>query len=68
MQVYTDYGALKALARERLDLGKAARWRPDIRRLVGSVYTSAVNPCLAAGVADRHAMVAGGVGGLSVGV
>ncbi|MEU4325300.1 Tn3 family transposase [Nonomuraea dietziae] len=44
VQADADYGALNVLARGRLDLGKVARWWPDILRLVGSIYTSAVNP------------------------
>jgi TnpA family transposase len=44
VQADADYGALNVLARGRLDLGKVARWWPDLLRLVGSIYTSAVNP------------------------
>ncbi|MEV1005499.1 Tn3 family transposase [Nonomuraea sp. NPDC050202] len=44
VQADADYGALNALARGRLDLGKVIRWWPDILRLVGSIYTSGVNP------------------------
>ncbi|MER5322936.1 Tn3 family transposase [Streptosporangium roseum] len=44
VQADADYGALNALTRGRLDLGKVTRWWPDILRLVGSIYTSAVNP------------------------
>ncbi|MEU7835681.1 MULTISPECIES: Tn3 family transposase [unclassified Nonomuraea] len=44
VQADADYGALNALARGRLDLSKVTRWWPDVLRLVGSIYASAVNP------------------------